>query len=73
MVLEVSGSTKRVSRERVKPTGRELIQKQLDAVFVKTGEGFLKITKLQLEGKKRMDVKDFLLGYKVTAIHDSFV
>ena len=44
-----------------------------DAVFVKTGEGFLKITKLQLEGKKRMDVKDFLLGYKVTAIHDSFV
>lgn len=34
-----------------------------DAVWVNTGEGRLKVTQVQLEGKKRMAVKDFLLGY----------
>jgi methionyl-tRNA formyltransferase len=33
-----------------------------DAVYVKTGNGVLKLLSLQLEGKKRMPVKDFLLG-----------
>jgi methionyl-tRNA formyltransferase len=32
------------------------------AVYVKTGNGVLKLQSLQLEGKKRMPVKDFLLG-----------
>lgn len=36
-----------------------------DAVYIRTGEKDLKITKLQLEGKKRMAVKEFLLGYKM--------
>lgn len=36
-----------------------------DAVYVKTGNKDLKITHLQLEGKKRMAVKDFLLGCKM--------
>lgn len=36
-----------------------------DAVYVKTGDKDLKITHLQLEGKKRMAVKDFLLGCKM--------
>ena len=35
------------------------------AVYVKTGENDLKITEVQLEGKKRMPVKDFLLGVKM--------
>lgn len=30
---------------------------------VETGKGILRIYSLQLEGKKRVDVKDFLLGY----------
>lgn len=34
-----------------------------DAFYVQTGEGLLKVTQIQLEGKKRMQVKDFLLGY----------
>ncbi len=34
-----------------------------DAFYVKTGKGELKVTQVQLEGKKRMSVKDFLLGY----------
>lgn len=33
-----------------------------DAFYVCTGEKLLKITEVQLEGKKRMQVRDFLLG-----------
>lgn len=36
-----------------------------DAFYVQTGEGILKVTQVQLEGKKRMPVKDFLLGYQM--------
>lgn len=38
-----------------------------DAIYVRTGDKDLKITELQLEGKKRMAVKDFLLGYQMKA------
>ena len=38
-----------------------------DAFYVQTGEGILKISAVQPEGKKRMEVKDFLLGYPVKA------
>lgn len=38
-----------------------------DAFYVQTGEGLLKILEVQIEGKKRMAVKDFLLGYQVKA------
>lgn len=34
-----------------------------DSFGVKTGDGILEITSIQLEGKKRMAVKEFLLGY----------
>ena len=37
-----------------------------DAFYVRTGKGLLKVTEVQLEGKKRMKVKDFLLGYPLT-------
>lgn len=33
-----------------------------DAFYVRTGRDLLKVTEVQLEGKKRMKVKDFLLG-----------
>lgn len=36
-----------------------------DAFYVRTGDGVLKITSVQPEGKKRMHVKEFLLGYPV--------
>lgn len=36
-----------------------------DAFYVQTGGGILKISAVQPEGKKRMVVKDFLLGYQV--------
>ena len=45
-----------------RPAGSiEKVEKE--AFYVRTGKGFLKVTKVQPEGKKRMDVKDFLLGY----------
>ena len=36
-----------------------------DAFSVWTGDGILKVTQVQLEGKKRMEVKAFLLGYQI--------
>lgn len=38
-----------------------------DAFYVQTGRGILKVLEVQPEGKKRMAVKDFLLGYPVKA------
>lgn len=38
-----------------------------DAVYVQTGNGVLKLLSLQLEGKKRMAVRDFLLGCQMKA------
>lgn len=35
------------------------------AFYVQTGDGILKITQIQLEGKKRMEVRAFLLGYQI--------
>lgn len=38
-----------------------------DAFYVRTGKGLLKVMQVQPEGKKRMAVKDFLLGYPLEA------
>jgi len=38
-----------------------------DSVLVAAGEGALRIYELQLEGKKRMSTRDFLLGVKMQA------
>ena len=40
-----------------------VIRVDKDAFFVQTGKGVLRIREVQPEGKKRMAVKDFLLGY----------
>ena len=36
-----------------------------DSLVVLTGAGYLQLFEVQLEGKKRMPVKDFLMGYKL--------
>ena len=36
-----------------------------DAIYVQTGKGELVITNIQIQGKKAMPVKDFLLGKKI--------
>lgn len=38
-----------------------------DAFAVSAGSDYLSVSEVQLEGKKRMAVKDFLLGYKLKA------
>ena len=38
-----------------------------EAFYVKTGKGYLKITELQMEGKKRMKTGAFLRGYALAA------
>lgn len=43
----------------------EVTKVEKDAIYVQTGNGLLKINELQLEGKKRMNTHDFLLGYKL--------
>lgn len=36
-----------------------------EAFYVQTGEGMLRVTGVQMEGKKAMSVREFLLGYAV--------
>ena len=43
----------------------EILETDKDSVTVAAGEGALRIYELQMEGKKRMTVHDFLLGVKL--------
>ncbi|NLC74134.1 MAG: methionyl-tRNA formyltransferase [Clostridiales bacterium] len=38
-----------------------------DRIYVATGDGMLALTDIQLEGKKRMNVREFLLGCQISA------
>lgn len=40
-----------------------IVKVEKDAIYVQTGDGLLKILEIQMEGKKRMSVKDFMLGH----------
>lgn len=42
-----------------------VVKVESDGFYIQTGEGLLKITKLQLPGKKRMDAAAFLRGYRI--------
>ena len=43
-----------------------------DAIGVKTGDGIYLITELQLAGKKRMAVKDYLNGNNIFKVDTQF-
>ena len=45
----------------------EVVEVTKDSIKVQTGKDLLVLKQIQLEGKKRMDVAAFLLGYKVEA------
>ncbi len=45
----------------------QVVETDKNSLIVKTGKGSLKLTELQLQGKKRMDTASFLRGYQVTA------
>lgn len=40
-----------------------LVRKDKESIYIQTGEGMLRVLEIQLEGKKRMSVKDFMLGH----------
>ena len=44
----------------------EVCRVEKEAIYVQTGKGELVITKIQIQGKKAMPVKDFLLGKKIS-------
>ena len=47
----------------------EVVEVTKNSIHIQTGDGILAIKELQLEGKKRMTVDAFLLGYSVN-VHD---
>ena len=53
------------AQDNVSVTPGMVVGVDKDAFYVKTGDGLLKILAVQPEGKKRMPVKDFLLGYQI--------
>lgn len=50
------------SKERLPGTIAKI---EKDGFYVQTGEGLLKVTKLQIPGKKKMDAAAFLRGYPI--------
>lgn len=50
------------SKERLPGTIAKI---EKDGFYVQTGEGLLKVTELQIPGKKKMDAAAFLRGYKL--------
>lgn len=61
----VDAGSLRGAAEGAAPGTVVLVEK--DAIYIQTGKGVLKVKAVQPEGKKRMAVKDFLLGYPVKA------
>ncbi len=65
------GKTLKIWQEEVVSEAAEnaapgtVVRVDKDAFYVQTGKGLLKILAVQPEGKKRMAVRDFLLGYPV--------
>ncbi len=51
--------------EKKAPQFGEIILVTKDSIHVQTGKDILVLKEVQLEGKKRMPVRDFLLGYQV--------
>lgn len=61
-VVTDEAQTAKLSEESAPGT---VVRVEKEAFYVQTGDGILKITAVQPEGKKRMAVRDFLLGYPV--------
>lgn len=61
--LQGKEETVHTSAESAEPGTVVLVEK--DAFYVQTKDGCLKILEVQPEGKKRMAVRDFLLGYQI--------
>ncbi len=49
------------------PAPGTIVRVEKDAFYVQTGDGVLKVTELQVPGKKKMDAAAFLRGYQIRA------
>lgn len=56
-----------VESKEAKAAPGSVVEVTKDSIKVQTGQDLLVLKQVQLEGKKRMDVAAFLLGYKVEA------
>jgi methionyl-tRNA formyltransferase len=68
------GKLLKIYQAKALPFGREsgvscgqVIEVSKENIIVVTGEGALSIEKLQVEGKKIMEAKEFISGYKISA------
>lgn len=64
---DYQGKTLKIWKEKPEESSTDLTpgtitQTEKDSFCVQTGEGMLRILEVQMEGKKRMHVRDFLLG-----------
>ncbi len=55
-----------VLEEETEGKAGEIVSIQKDSIIIKTGKGNLALREIQLEGKKRMTVEDFLRGYTIS-------
>jgi methionyl-tRNA formyltransferase len=60
-----SETTDELSKRKV--TAGEIVEVSKDSFIVATGEGFLRVSQIQPEGKKRMSVRDYLNGASLSA------
>lgn len=56
-----------LSRYPVVPSPGKIMEVSKDGVVVATGKDYLSIEELQLEGKRRMKVEEFIAGHKIFA------
>jgi methionyl-tRNA formyltransferase len=67
---KLDGKTLKIWRATVLPevtgTPGAIVEVTKDTMVVACGEGGLSLTEVQLEGKKRMPIADFLRGYQIT-------
>ena len=59
------GEDAALSERQARTLPGTVIEAQGDRLLVQTGDGVLALTEVQLEGKKRLPVRDFLLGCRI--------
>ena len=57
-ITEIEAEDKKLSPSEIKTDNKNFL-------WIKTNDGFIKVDELQVQGKKRMNIKDFLRGNKI--------
>ena len=62
---DVCSADETIQKDRGGAVPGEVVYTDSKTLFIKTGEGILKVNELQLEGKKRMRTEEFLRGFRL--------